>query len=137
MPIRKRLEASIRARAPSTLFLLPDVEFELPALRAVARDAPDLERAHLGHARLQPDGHDRVILPVHLERDLERARLLYLVAPVLDEAADLVALTHRRAEEAELGGLADHEAELAPGDGGLRPLLHAEGHDAQGLERGG
>src|SRR5215207_2172926 len=138
MPMRKRLEASMTSAArPLTLVLLPDVELELPALRAVARDAPDFERADLRHARLKADGQHRVLLAFELERDLERAQLLYLVAPVLDEAADLVGLAHRRAEEAELGGLADHEAELAPGDGGLRPLLHAERHDAQRLERGG
>src|ERR1044072_8784460 len=122
MPMRKRLEASIQARAPLTLFLLPDVEFELPTLRAVARDAPDFERADLGHARFKADGEHRVLLAFELERDFERAQLLDLVAPVLDEASNLVGLAHRRAEEAELGGLADDEPELAIRDRSLRPL---------------
>src|SRR5215207_7279999 len=138
MPMRKRLEASMTSAArPLTLVLLPDVELQLPALRAVARDAPDFERADLRHARLKADGQDRVLLAVHLQRDFERAQLFDLVAPVLDDGTYLVGLAHRRAEEAELGGLADDEAELAPRDRGLRPLLHAEGHDAQSLERGG
>src|ERR1700750_1878014 len=92
-----------------TLVLLPDVEFELPALRAVARDAPDFERADLGHARLKADGQHRVLLAFEVERDFERARLFNLVAPVLDHAPDLVGLAHGRAEEAELGGVADDE----------------------------
>src|SRR5215203_3136786 len=139
MPMRKRLEASMTALGPRllTLVLFPDVELQLPALRAVARDTPDFERADLRHARLKADGQHRVLLALHLQSDFERAQLFYLVAPVLDHAPDLVGLAHRRAEEAELGGLADDEAELAPRDGGLRPLLHAEGHDAESFERRG
>ena len=40
-----------------------------------------------------------------------------------------------RAEEAELGGLADDQAELGAGDVGLGPFLHAHRHDAEGLDR--
>ena len=39
------------------------------------------------------------------------------------------------AEEAELGRLADDQAELLAGHVGLGPFLHAEGHDAQRLDR--
>src|SRR3712207_2134926 len=93
--------------------LFADVEFELPALRAVARDAPDFERADLRDARLKADGEHRVLLAVELERDFERAQLFEVVAPVFDQLAERVLLADVGAEESELGRLADDEAELA------------------------
>ncbi len=46
-----------------------------------------------------------------------------------------VAAASGGAEEAKLGRLADDEAELLAGHVGLGAFLHAEGHDAQRLDR--
>ena len=66
---------------------------------------------------------------------LQRSELLEVVVPVLDERAGRVALARARAEEAELDRLAEDQAEFLCGHIGLGALFHAEGDDAQGLER--
>ena len=73
----------------------------------------------------------------HRQRHFQRAQLFEVVAPVVDQRARRVALPHERAEETELGRLADDEAELTTGDRRAAALFHPERDDAQGLERCG
>src|SRR5262249_28407713 len=124
-------EAGRHARSPG-----PDVELELPALLAVARDAPERERADLGDLRLQADRNGAALLAGAGERGLERRELLELaLAPGLDHGARTVAPAHGRAEEPELGRLADDQSELRTRQLHLAALLHAERRDAEGLHR--
>ncbi len=62
-------------------------------------------------------------------------KLFQLVAEIFDQVAGLVVLAHGGGEEAELGRLADHQAEFAAGNALLRAFLHAERHHRQRLER--
>jgi hypothetical protein len=63
--------------------------------------------------------------------------LFQVVAEVFDQVAGLVVLAHGGGEEAELGGLPDHQAELAAGDAQVGAFLHAERHHRERFERGG
>src|SRR6478609_253520 len=92
--------------------LLADVELKLPAVLVVAAVAPQLERADLGHLAVQVDRHHAALLAGRLQRRRHRRQLVDLALPVLDQGADGVAPADGRAEEAELGRLADDEAEL-------------------------
>ena len=61
-------------------------------MRAVAGYAPDLEGAEFGDASLEPHGYNRSLLAIQFERDLQRAEFLDIVAPIFQQAADLVLL---------------------------------------------
>ena len=58
-----------------------------------------------------------------------------LGVPAFEDGADGVVAAGGRAQEAELGRLADDQADLGAGDVGLGSFLHAHRHDAQGLDR--
>src|ERR1019366_2192494 len=109
---------------------------ELPAIGVVARDTPQLQRADFRYARLQAYRQHRSLLAFERERHFERTEFLDVGAPVLQEIADVVLFANGGTEEAELGGLADHQAELAAGHERFGAFLHSEGHDANRLERG-
>ena len=63
--------------------LFADVQFQLPALRAVAGNTPHLEGADLRHARFQTDRQNRPLLTIEVQRYFERAEFFDLVCPVL------------------------------------------------------
>src|SRR5262245_38090450 len=114
--------------------LLPNIEFQLPSLLPVARHAPQFERADLGDATLQSNRQHRLFLPVDFERHFERAQFLnFIGAPVFDQAADLILFAYGRAQEAELRGLADDQAEFAIRNFGLSAFFHSEWNDAEGF----
>src|SRR5262249_61458195 len=114
-----------------------NVELELPA-PPVARHTPDGERPHLGDLCLEAHADGAALVTGLAQGRLERRQLLELaLVPALDHRSRNVAGPHRRAEEAEGGGLADHEAELHVGQRRLAPLLHPERRHAQGLHRRG
>src|SRR5262245_35931209 len=131
----RSVTVSCGARVPRLLGALADVELQLPLLLLVAADARQLERADLGHLAVQVYGHRLPLALVRVQRRRQRRQLLDLLLPVLDDGAGGVVATHRRAEEAEVGRLADDQAELLPRHVGLGALLHAERHDAQRLDR--
>ena len=79
-------------------------------------------------------GNAHVVLARNRQRHFQRAQLLEVVAPVLDQRAGRVALPHQGAQEPELGRLADDQPELAAGDRRAGAFLHAERHDAQRLQ---
>ena len=92
------------------------------SLRALA---PEVQRADLGDVGVEPDGHDLAVAAVlGAEGGLERGEFLHLLGrPALEDGPDGVVAAGGRAEEAELGGLADDEAELGAGHVGLGPFL--------------
>src|SRR5215468_6459735 len=122
----------------SLLFLLPNIEFQLPSLLPVARHAPEFERADLGYAALQSHRQHSLFLSVDLKRHFERADLLnFISAPVFNHSADLILFANGRTQEAELSRFADYQAEFAVGNFGLRPLFHSKRDDAERFERSG
>src|SRR5262245_8399013 len=122
----------------ASLFTFADVELELPALLAVAAEAPDFERADLGHLAVQVDRHGAAFLAGAFQGRHQRRELFDLIFPFFDEQADGVAATRGRAEKTEGGLFADDEAELLARHVGLGAFFHAEGDDAKRLDgRGG
>src|SRR5579862_5530470 len=117
--------------------LAADVEFELPTLAAVTADAPQLEHAQLGYTRLQVHRDARALVAVAagVERRHQRRQLGELVAPGFDEGTGVIVAPCRRAEEAELGLLADDERELLGRQLDVAAFLESARHDAQGLQR--
>ena len=91
---------------------LADVELQLPAA-AVAGDAPELQHAGLGDHGFERDRHDFGRSLARAEAHFHRRELFEFVAEVFDQVAGLVVLAGGGGEEAELGGLADDQAELA------------------------
>src|SRR5580700_8909612 len=81
-------------KAPTTSppSLFADVQLKLPALRAVAGYAPDLESTQFGEASLEPHRYDRSQLAIQFERDLQRAEFLDIGTPIVQQGADLVLL---------------------------------------------
>src|SRR5215831_7372067 len=85
MPIRNAL------RVISSGDALADVQFQLPAVRAALRLAPEFERADFGDAAFERD-RDHVFVAaccraagtVGRQRYFKRSELLELVAPVFD-----------------------------------------------------
>ena len=69
------------------------------------------------------------------EADFHGRQLFQFVAEVFDQVAGLVVLARRRGEEAELGGLADHQAEFAARNADVGAFFHAERHHRERLER--
>ncbi len=116
---------------------LPHVEFQLPAPGVAGALARELERADFGDARVQPDRHGLArAAVVGFEGGLERVELLeFFGVPALEDGADGVVAAGGRAQEPELGRLADDQADLGAGDVGLGAFFHAHRHDAQGLDR--
>ena len=94
---RAEIDADDEARLARWIsgLALPDVQLELPAVAAAARDAPQLERADLGDAALERHRDRASSFPATRQRHLERAQLLEVVAPVLDQRARRVALARR------------------------------------------
>src|SRR5271165_162011 len=115
--------------------LFPDIQFQLPALRAVAGNTPDLECADLRHPRFQADRQNGSLLTVDVQGYLERVELFDIVCPVLDQIANVVLLAHRGTEETELCRLTHNQTELATRNLRLRSLFHSERHDTQRLHR--
>src|SRR5262245_49044466 len=69
---------------------LADVQLQLPAIVAVFRVAPELERSNLSDPALERHGDDPIVcrggqVRVGLQRHLERTELFEVVAPVLDD----------------------------------------------------
>src|SRR5262249_23296888 len=116
---------SRKRQIPRSLHLLSDVELQLPALLVVAAAAPQLQGAHLSDLAVQVDGPRLALAVGRLQGGAERAHLLDLVLPVLDQGAHGVAAAHARPQEAELRRRAHHQAELLPRHVRLGPLLHA------------
>src|SRR5208337_290044 len=121
--------------ADLSIALSPDIQFQLPALRAVAGNTPHLECADLRHPRFQTDRQNGSLLTVDVQGHLERVEFFYVVCPVLGQVANAVLLPHRRTKEAELRRLADNQTELATRNLHLRSLFHSERYDAQRLHR--
>ena len=81
-------------------------------------------------------GTIRPAVALRLQRRRQRGQLLDLRLPSPRPACrPRRSRRDRRAEEAELRRLADHQAELLARHVGLGALLHAERHDAQRLDR--
>ena len=122
----------------SALGRLADVEFELPAAVVAGALAPELEGADLGDVGVEADGDG-----LARRRRPRRPRAVSSGASSWSSSglqrsrigADGVVAAGGRAEEAELGRLADDQAELGAGDVGLGPFLHPHRHDAEGLDR--
>src|SRR5262245_32335320 len=126
------------AYASLLLFLLPNIEFQLPSLLSVARDAPEFERADLCDAALQSHRQHGVFLSVDFERNFERAYLLnFIGGPVFNHSADLILFANGRTQESELRRFADDQSEFAVGNFSLSSLFHSERNNAEGLERSG
>src|SRR5277367_4194088 len=125
-------------KAPTTSppGLFANVQLKLPAVRAVAGHAPDLEGAELSNTGFEPHRHNRSLLAIHFERDLQRAEFLDIGAPVFQQAADVVLLTNAGTQEAKFGWFADDETKLSARNLCLGALLHAKGNDTERLERG-
>src|SRR5271157_1076440 len=119
----------------SFLTSFTDVQFELPALGPVTRDAPDFEGADLRDACFQPYRQDGALVPVQLQRYLQWAQLFNLITPILQQVANLILLPHRGAQKAKLGRLTNYQPELPVRNFRLRPLFHAKRNHTQGLER--
>src|SRR5690606_12165011 len=64
-----------------------DVQFELPPVLAIPRDAPELQRADLRHVALDVDRDEGVFLSFESQGDFEGAQLFQVVVPLLDERA--------------------------------------------------
>src|SRR5271165_3897140 len=122
-------------RPSPSVALVADVEFELPALLAVTRYAPELERADFGYARLKTNRQNGSLRAVDVERHFERAELLDARAPVFQQVADIILLANGRTQEAELRRFANHQAKLSTRDFRLGALFHAEGHNAKRFQR--
>src|SRR5262249_54448829 len=116
--------------------LAADIELELPALAIVATDEPELEHSDFVDACLQMHGDGGAFVAAPLEHGAERRQLFHVVlVPGIEQRPDVIVAPARRAEEAELGGLADHEAELAHRQRDLAALLETVRDHAQGLDR--
>ena len=115
---------------------LAHVELQLPAA-AVARDAPELQDAGFGDHGFERDRHELADCRRRLEVHFHGREFFQIVAEVLDQRAGRIVLADGGAEEAELGGLADDQSELAIGDAHVGAFFHAERRDGQRLERGG
>src|SRR5664279_3534314 len=63
--------------------LSPDIQFQFPALRAVAGNAPHLECPDLRHPRFQADRQNGSLLTVDVQSYFERAQFFDIVCPVL------------------------------------------------------
>src|SRR5262245_19333758 len=79
---------------------LADVQLQLPAICAVSRVAPELERPDLSDAALERHGDDPIVCRggqarIGLERHLERTEFFEIVAPVLDDCPRRIALADR------------------------------------------
>src|SRR5689334_15706389 len=105
----QRLESS---RPATSILSFTHIELELPALLAVAAQAPDFKRADLGDLAVQVHGHGAAFLAGAVERRLQRAQFIDLSLPFLDKQTRGVGTANRRAEKAELGLLADDQAEF-------------------------
>src|ERR1035441_3857611 len=88
-------------KAPTTSppGLFANVQLKLPAVRAVAGYAPDLEGAEFGNASLQPHRYNCSLLAIQFERDLQRAEFLDIGTPIFQQAADMVLLTDAGTQE--------------------------------------
>src|SRR5215217_7601841 len=86
---RSRRRTVVQARMSG--LTLPDVQLELPAI-PVPRHTPQLERADFGDPAFERHRHAHVVLAGQIERDLQRAELLEVVAPILDEIAHRIFL---------------------------------------------
>src|SRR5438128_2515811 len=91
---------------------LAHVEFQLPALLAVAAQAPQLQSPHFGDPGVDVDRHRAALLARSFQGGREGTQLVDLALPVVDQRAHRVAAPDGRAEETELGRLADDQAEL-------------------------
>src|SRR6266508_237708 len=84
---------------------LADVELQLPRLFLVAADARQFQRADLRHPAVQVHRHRLALDLGRLQRRCQWRQFLDLVLPVLDDRADRIVATHRRAEEAKVNRL--------------------------------
>src|SRR5262249_57205237 len=100
------------------------VEFEFPAA-GVAGDAPELEHSGFGDYGFEGDGDDFGGAFAGAEADFHGREFMEFVAVILDEVADLIVLAGGGGEEAELGGLADDEAQFTPRDPNVRAFFPA------------
>src|SRR5262245_64880326 len=100
MPIRNGVSGISRGSR------LADVQLQLPAVGAGFLVAPELQRSDLGDTTLERHRDDAVAGPAgqrrrDFERHFERAQLLEIIAPVLDDGAWRIAFADRRREKAE------------------------------------
>src|SRR5258706_11215592 len=86
---------------------------ELPAAAAVARDAPQLERADLGDVRFEAHRHVLAGLAIVGDLDLllDGIELGEALGVGIDQRTGRIVLARRRGEEPELADLADHDRE--------------------------
>src|SRR5262249_30441550 len=87
---------------------LAHVEFQLPALLAVAAQTPQLQSPDLRHLAVQVDRHRLPFVAGRLQGRRQGRELVDLSFPVFDQRADGIAPPNGRAEEAELRRLADY-----------------------------
>ena len=112
-----------RCRCSCRRHALAHVELQLPAA-PVARHAPQLQHAGFGHHGLERDRHHfspRCRRPGAFTSMGDSSSSSSPKSSIIAPAA--IVLAHRRAEEAELGRLADHQAEFAVRDALRRCLL--------------
>src|SRR2546421_4486988 len=86
-----------------SLFPLAHVILQLPPLFAVAAEAPQLQRADLGHLAVQMHRHGPALLAWTLQRGRKRRQLVDLAFPLLDHQTSRILPANGRAEEADLG----------------------------------
>ena len=82
-----------------------------------------------------PHRHNRSLLAIQFERDLQRAEFLEIASPIFQQAAGLVLLADAGTQETKFGWFTDDEAKLSVGNRGLGALFHAKGNDTERLER--
>src|ERR1700734_2159470 len=108
--------------ADLSIALFPDIQFQLPALGAVAGNTPHLDRPDLRHPRFQANRHNGSLLAIDAQGYFERVEFFDIVGPVFGQIANAVLLAHRGTEKAELRGFANNQAELPTRNLRLRPL---------------
>ena len=125
------------SREPRPALLRADLKLNLPSPVRVSVLHPEFERAEFRDDRFDPHGDDLSCRNVGQSRklDFQQAALLQLAFGVGQDLARRVAAAHGGREEAELCGLARHQAERAALDQLLGSLLHALRHDAERLDR--
>ena len=134
--VPRSMPTTTRGRRGASGLALPDVQLELPALGAVAGDAPQLERADLGDAALERDRHGHVVL----RRPSGSVTSSGLSSSSSSPQSSISVPARSVLRTSELrkrnsAGSPTTRPNSRPGSDGARALLHAERHHAQRLQR--